>query len=174
MEIKARKRKFYEEKVRNTRKDDVRQWWRTVNAVLGRAYGQYCFTLERDGVVLSEGELAESPNKYFATVAADIPPLDTACLPPFLPSADEVPILHSHVVCKKLLHVKANKAMGPDSIPPRVIKEFAYELAEPVTKIFNTSLSTGEVPFLWKCSNITPIPKVKQPHKDFCYWAIVV
>ena len=53
--------------------------------------------------------------------------------------------------------------MGPDSIPPRIIKEFAYELAEPVTKIFNTSLSTGEVPFLWKCSNITPIPKVKQP-----------
>ena len=166
MEIKARKRKFYEEKVRNTRKDDVRQWWRTINAMSGRAYSQYCFTLERDGVVLSEGELAESLNQYFATVAADIPPLDTACLPPFLPSADEVPILHSHVVCKKLLHVKANKAMGPDSIPPRIIKELAYELAEPVTKIFNTSLSTGEVPFLWKCSNITPIPKVKQPQYE--------
>ena len=29
--------------------------------------------------------------------------------------------------------------------------------------IFSTSLSTGEVPILWKCSNITPIPKVKQP-----------
>ena len=29
--------------------------------------------------------------------------------------------------------------------------------------IFNTSLSTGEVPILWKCSNIIPIPKVKQP-----------
>ena len=53
--------------------------------------------------------------------------------------------------------------MGPDSIPPRIIKEFAYELTEPVTKIFNTSLSTCEVPILWKCSNIIPIPKVKQP-----------
>ena len=52
--------------------------------------------------------------------------------------------------------------MGPDSIPPRIIKEFAYELTEPVTKIFNTSLSTCEVPILWKCSNIIPIPKVKQ------------
>ena len=42
-------------------------------------------------------------------------------------------------------------------------QEFAYELTEPVTKIFNTSLSTDEVPILWKCSNIIPIPKVKQP-----------
>ena len=67
------------------------------------------------------------------------------------------------MVCKKLLHVKTNEAMGADSIPPRIIKEFAYELTEPVTKIFYTSLSTGEVPILWKCSNIIPIPKVKQP-----------
>lgn len=63
---------------------------------------------------------------------------------------------------QKLLQIKRNKAMGPDSISPRIIKEFAYELTEPVTKIFNKSLSTGEVPILWKCSNIIPIPKAKQ------------
>ena len=45
-EIKARKRKLYEEKVRNTWKDDVRQWWRTVNVMSGRTYSQSCFTLE--------------------------------------------------------------------------------------------------------------------------------
>ena len=45
-EIKARKRKFYEEKVRNTRRDDFRQWWRTVNVMSGRTYSQSCFTLE--------------------------------------------------------------------------------------------------------------------------------
>ena len=129
----------------------------------GRTNSQSCFTLEPDDVALSEGELAESLNQYFATVAADIPPLDTSCLPSFLPSARELPIVHSHVVCKKLLQVKRNKAMGPDSISPRIIKEFAYELTEPVTKIFNKSLSTGEVPILWKCSNNIPIPKVKQP-----------
>ena len=77
-EIKARRRKFYEEKVRNTRKDDVRQWWRTVHVMSGRTYSQYCFTLEREGVALSEGELAESLNQYLPTVAADIPPLDTS------------------------------------------------------------------------------------------------
>ena len=169
-EIKTRKRKFYEEKVWNTRKDDVRQWWRTVNVMSGRTNSQSCFTLEPDDVALSEGELAESLNQYFATVAAHDTwqlhmtyPLDTSCLPSFLPSARELPIVHSHVVCKKLLQVKRNKAMGPDSISPRIIKEFAYELTEPVTKIFNKSFSTDEVPILWKCSNNIPIPKVKQP-----------
>ena len=127
----------------------------------GRTYSQSCFTLEHDGIALSEGELAESLNQYFASVAADIPPLDTSCLPSFLPSAEEVPTVHSYVVCKKLLHVKTNKAMEPNSIPPRIIKEFAYELTEPATKIFNTSLFTAEVPILWKCPNIIPIPKVK-------------
>ena len=53
--------------------------------------------------------------------------------------------------------------MGPESIAPRIIKEFVYELAEPVTKIGNTSLSTGQVRIPWKCSNIIPIPKAKQP-----------
>ena len=61
-EIEARKRKFYEEKVRNTRKDDVRQWWRTVNVMSGKTDSQSFFTLERDAVALSEGELAKSFN----------------------------------------------------------------------------------------------------------------
>ena len=98
-EIKASKRKFYEEKVRNTLKNDVRQWWRTVNVMSGRTYSQSCFTLERDGVALSEGDLAESLNQYFATAAADITPLDTSCLPSFLPSTEEVTIVHSHLAC---------------------------------------------------------------------------
>ena len=74
--------------------------------------------------------------------------------------------MHSHEVCKKLLSVQATKAMGPDNIPPGIIKEFAYELAEPVTLIFIASPSSGEVPALRKDSNITPIPKVKQPQYE--------
>lgn len=69
-------------------------------------------------------------------------------------------MVYSPKVCKKLLSVQATKAMGPDNILPRIITEFAYKRAEPVTLSFNASLSSGS---LWKDSNITPIPKVKQP-----------
>jgi hypothetical protein len=67
--------------------------------------------------VLSKGELAESLNEYFVSVASDIPPLDISSLPTFLPAAVPPPTVHPHEVCGKLLKRQTNKAMGPDNIP---------------------------------------------------------
>ena len=39
--------------------------------------------------------------------------------------------------------------MGPDNIPLRKMKEFAFKLAEPITHLFNLSTS-GVVPDIWK------------------------
>ena len=44
-------------------------------------------------------------------------------------------------------------------MPCRILKEFAYELAETVTTIFNASLASGIVPAIWKDLNIRPIPR---------------
>ena len=46
--------------------------------------------------------------------------------------------------------------MGPDKTPSRIVKKFAYELAEPVKQIFNASLFSGEAPTIWEDFNITP------------------
>ena len=119
-------------------------------------------SLNLQGQLLSEPEIVESLNDYFVTVASDIPPLDFSSLPAFLLAAAPPPTLHPHEVCNKLLKLRTNKAMGLDNIPSRILKEFAYELTEPITLIFNTSLSSGEVPALWKDSMIIPIPEGKQ------------
>lgn len=147
-------------------KDDACLWWRTVNTMSGCSRSSSQFTLELVGVVLSESEFAECLNHYFANVVRDIPPLGMLPLPAYLPPNESVPLVHPHEVCKKLVSIHPNKAMGPDNIPPQIIKEFAYELAEPVATIFNSSLSAGVVPSLWKESNIAPIPKVKQPQNE--------
>ena len=73
------------------------------------------------------------------------------------------PKLEPHEVCRKLLSIKALKSNGPDDIPSRILKEFAYELAELITKIFNVSFASGSVPKIWKDSDIIPIPKKQQP-----------
>ena len=73
---------------------------------------------------------------------ADIPPLDMHELPAFLPAAEQVLVIYSYQVCKKLQKLNPYKAMGPDNIPPRLLKEFAYELAEPIADLFNLSLSS--------------------------------
>ena len=64
---------------------------------------------------------------------------------------------------KKLTSMKPHKAYGPDNIPSRIFKEFAFELATPAATIFNVSLLSGVMPISWKESNIIPIPKVTKP-----------
>ena len=68
-----------------------------------------------------------------------------------------------HEVCKELFAVKPSH--GPDNVPRRIVKEFAHEVAEPITTICNTWLRSDIVPVIWKESNIIPIPKI-QPLMD--------
>lgn len=56
-----------------------------------------------------------------------------------------------------------SKAGGPDNVPQKVLKEFAYELSSPVTDIINTSLQQGIVPSQWKNANVIPLPKQTPP-----------
>ena len=47
----------------------------------------------------------------------------------------------------------------PDELHPRVIKELAEELSEPLSIIFAESWKTGEVPDDWRRANVVPIFK---------------
>ncbi|XP_071944789.1 uncharacterized protein [Antedon mediterranea] len=58
-------------------------------------------------------------------------------------------------------NVQINKSVPPGEIPPVIIKEFAPEIAEPLTHIFNSSLKEGIVPKAWKQATVIPIPKKK-------------
>ena len=162
-EMVAREKKFYAEKVKKLLTNDCRGWWKLINTMSGRSKSKSNFSLQRDGKQLTDNELANSLNMFFVSVNADIPPLNLNHLPTYLPAAEEVPVIQHHEVCSKLLKPQSSKASGPDNIPPRILKEFAYVLTEPITAIFNALLSSGFVPALWKDSNTTPIPKIPQP-----------
>ena len=114
-------------------------------------------------------ERFKSLNQFYVSVNADIPPPDSNILPAFLPAAAGVLTVQLHEVCKNLLAIKLPKAHCPDNIPCRIVKEFAFKLAEPITTIFNTSLRSGIVPVIWKESNIIPIPEIQSPMDEGDY-----
>lgn len=165
-EISRRKKNFYVDKTRNLSKNDCKGWWDIVNKLSGRTKKSSNIRYHRDGKLLSDIELVSSLNTFFTSVNADIPSLDPTSLPAYLPSPDLPPTIFPHQVCKKLSNLNRSKACGPDHIPARLIKEFAIEFAEPLTSIFNKSLSSGIVPAIWKDSYVTPVQKIPQPESE--------
>ena len=71
----------------------------------------------------------------------------------------------SNILCntKELENLLKNlniyKSPGPDSLPPRILKECASVLSSPLCFFFNKSFSTGKLPHLWKLAKITPLFK---------------
>lgn len=57
-------------------------------------------------------------------------------------------------VNKLLKELNTNKAMGPDRIPTRVLKEAADEIAPVVAFIFNETLNNGVLLTDWALINI--------------------
>ena len=55
--------------------------------------------------------------------------------------------------------LKPNKAPGPDTIPARLLKELAYELAPVLAVIYEATLEQGCLSAEWKNANVVPIFK---------------
>ena len=73
--------------------------------------------------------------------------------------------LNEAEVTKHLKALNPSKAPGPDLIPTAILKTHADQLAPSITKLFNTSLTQGKVPTLWKQANVIPIHKKGSPYQ---------
>ena len=62
-------------------------------------------------------------------------------------------------VCNLLHSLDTTKSNRDDDISAIMLKNTALSITEAVTKMFNISISLGELPDEWKVSHITPIPK---------------
>ena len=52
-----------------------------------------------------------------------------------------------------------SKALGPDELHPRVLKELATELGPICAHLFQQSIDYGDIPKEWKLANISPLFK---------------
>ena len=63
------------------------------------------------------------------------------------------------LVASLLMELDIRKSTDPNGLSARFLQWVAEEIAEPLTFVYNKSLSTKSVPVAWKKSNATPIHK---------------
>ncbi|CAM4537532.1 unnamed protein product [Lepidochelys kempii] len=73
--------------------------------------------------------------------------------------AGDQPSVEKEVVWDYLEKLDEHKSMGPDALHPRVLKELADVIAEPLAIIFENSWRSGKVPDDWKKAKLVPIFK---------------
>ena len=80
---------------------------------------------------------------------------------PTQPLSNPIPsiIISARKVRRVLRSLKANKASGPDGIPPRFLKEFADELAPVLCRLFRLIFISCTYPSSWKHALVQPVPK---------------
>ena len=108
----------------------------------------------------NDKETANTFNKAFQSVYVTE---DDVNLPDFTID-EEVPILEEIEVTESMVDnllkkTNPNKAMGPDGVHPKILKECHSELAKPITIIIKESLSNGMVPALWVVAKVCPVYK---------------
>jgi len=59
----------------------------------------------------------------------------------------------------KIQNMKTSSSCGPDGISSKFLQTFQDQLSQPLSIIFNLSMSTGSVPMEWKQAHVTPIFK---------------
>ena len=106
-------------------------------------------------------ELVENINSFFVNLSSDFQPLEddsryqAECPPDML--------VDPYQAYYALKEVKCHKSDGPDEIPIRILRDFAFELSPVVSDIYNSTLRQGKVPELLKSSIVSPIPKCMPP-----------
>jgi hypothetical protein len=81
--------------------------------------------------------LANSINDIFVDLTNDFEPFTPSGPPLYVP---EDLLVTQHEVYHALSSINISKAVGPDNIPNKLLKDFAFELAPVIQDIYNQSL----------------------------------
>ena len=98
--------------------------------------------------------LANRINDFFTSLTDHFQPL-TPPVSSFLVAEKEV--------YQSLLSIDTTKAVGPDDIPNKLLKDFSFELAPVIKNVYNQSLKEAYVSTLLKSSIVISLPKIVPP-----------
>ena len=121
------------------------------------------------GIPASEIEQAEEFNGQFTDVVNKSDHIEVPFLSRSAPFMDDV--VSNEGVTKLRKGLNPSKALGPDELHPRVLKEHATELGPVFAHLFQKSLDTGEIPKEWSLANTCPLYVIIVPSHWLVYLA---
>lgn len=161
-EVKHAKRE-YEKRISDGCKQNTKYFWKYVQETTKRKSGISTLKMNSGEMAETDSQKADTLNQFFASVFTrenlnDIPKLPECSRSKGVSLNQDIDVT-AQTVEKKLKELNANKAQGPDLIPPRVLKELSKELSIPLSKLYNKSIETGKIPGDWKSAEVTAIFK---------------
>jgi len=110
-------------------------------------------------VLLSDKERAECFSEFFETMYT----ADNGEDPPLVQRASATElntiVFRSEIVYAELCSLPNKFSYGPDGFPAILLKKLAFELAEPLSTIFEISFRLGTLPKIWLQATVTPVFK---------------
>lgn len=162
-DIRQANRKYMED-ISNSYKDKPKKFWSYIKSK-GQEWVGVAPLKNSMGFIQSDNKnKAEILNQQFKSVFTKENLQDFPDKGPSPYNRMKDVIINSNGVLKLLKNLNTHKATGPDSIPSFILKTAAHEIAPIITKIFQTSLDTGEVPQDWKDAHVVPIFKKDERH----------
>ena len=107
---------------------------------------------------------------YALKISQEFAPLDQNLLPELervnnklMTDSSNIPHIEPYHVYEKIKKMNIPDSVVPGDFPPRIWKEFAVELSEPVARITEKILQTGKWPESGKMEFVVVIEKLNDP-----------
>ena len=150
-------------------KSNMKKTWNMINKVIGRhkkENHQTKFKKEDNGFVTDPFDVANEFNDFFVNIGPKLAERIHSSgkdyfeylKEPVQKSMFMKPIVEDEII-KIIAKFDQNKSPGHDGIGNFVLMRIAKEIVKPLTTIFNTSISSGEVPDSLKIAKVVPIYK---------------
>ena len=153
LNLRRGKRAYFESLVSKS-STTTRDVWKQLNRLLGRNRGS------GSAVNLDQGgNIASRFSSYFSGSAATaLPPDQPSTIPEHSSSFHFDHISEEDVFCA-LSRLDPSKATGADALSARILRATAPAISSGLSKLFNYSLKTSQIPTEWKAANVIPVPK---------------
>ena len=116
--------------------------------------------LVNSDIIHNNEEKADAFNTFFTNQTLLEEPNTEPSPPTYDISSFLSMVQFNHTDIEPLLRsLPLGKAVGPDTINNRILKELSVVLAHPLCDLFNYSLSISTFPTSWKIANVCPIHK---------------